>query len=119
MKILSVLKSLVQGAPSCTPEELRQMLQGGAPFLLLDVRRDEELAKARIEGAVHIPLDELERRISELGQWRQSDVVVMCHHGIRSNMAAQALRGHGFERVRNLSGGIHAYAGVDPTIGLY
>jgi len=104
---------------ACSPNELgEKLLKGG--FLLLDVRTPEEVAIAAIDGATNIPLDELEKRVGELGQWLDGEVVVMCHHGIRSAMASKWLRMQGFKTVLNLSGGIDAYAHtVDTTIPRY
>lgn len=119
MNIFSAVKSFMHGSPACTPGELKELLDRKADFVLLDVRRADELAKARIEGAVHVPLDSLENRIAELESKRDAEIVVMCHHGMRSSMAANFLRDRGFSHVRNLTGGIDAYASVDPAVGRY
>jgi rhodanese-related sulfurtransferase len=106
--------------PRCSPEELAKMLERGDDFCLLDVRTAEEVDCARIDGATHIPLNELPHRLDELEPWRGKIVVAMCHHGMRSEMAQEFLNSHGFDRVRNLSGGIDAYsAQVNPAIRRY
>ncbi len=69
--------------------------------LLLDVRSPEELAAGSIPGSLHIPLDELRVRLSELP--RDRGIVAYCHSGQRSYIAARMLAQHGF-RVRNLAG---------------
>ncbi|MFA6239337.1 MAG: rhodanese-like domain-containing protein [Candidatus Hydrogenedentales bacterium] len=119
MNILTSLKKLFQDSDTCSPEELHSMLQGSESVFLLDVRRVDELEKARIDGAMHIPLHALEERVEELEPWRNAEIVVMCHHGVRSRMAQQFLHERGFEGVRNLAGGIAAYANVDPSVGKY
>ena len=89
----------------------------GEDFVLLDVREPYELAIARIAGSVDVPLGVLPLRANELDAKRR--VVVMCHHGARSFMAAQWLAAHGFDSVVNLEGGIHAWADADPSVPRY
>ena len=66
---------------------------GRQDIQVLDVREDDEWAAGRIEGAVHIPLGELERRVSELDQNRP--VVTVCRSGGRAGKAAEFLNGAG------------------------
>ena len=101
-----------------SPEELegRPLGRDRAP-LLLDVREPMEFQINRLPGAVLIPLGDLPERLGELDGTR--DVVVYCHHGIRSVRAVEFLRGAGF-RARNLKGGITAWIDrVDPTMPRY
>lgn len=105
---------------SCSVEELHEMRDRKESLLLLDVRTAEELSIASIDGATHLPLDEISVRLGELEEWRDRDVVCMCHHGMRSAYALQILESAGFTRVRNLTGGIDAWSlRVDPTIRQY
>ncbi len=94
----------------CTVQELHAKQQGGDEFLLLDVRTHEELGIAKIEGCTHVPLHEIEARVSELVVWKDKEVICMCHHGGRSAMAQSFLAGEGFTNARNLLGGINAWA---------
>jgi len=96
--------------------ELQALLADGA-VELVDVRTVEERAIAAIEGsrlldqAYH---DEL------LGRHRGTPIVFQCHHGIRSQHAAEYFRGQGFTNLSNLSGGIDAWSAlVDPTVPRY
>ena len=99
-------------------EALAARLGGDDPPFLLDVRTPEEWAIARIEGAHLLPLQELAARAEELD--RDREIVVHCHHGGRSAMAARWLAAHGFGRVGNLSGGIDAWsARIDPSVPRY
>lgn len=92
----------------------------GRDFLLLDVREPAEFEKARIEGALLLPLGELAARAGELEAWRERPVVVHCHRGGRSAKAARWLQEHGFRDVANLSGGIEAWSlTVDPSVPRY
>ena len=105
---------------TCTVSELEQALQGETSPLLLDVRTAEELEIAQIAGAHHIPLDALSMRGAELSDWRDKEIVCMCHHGMRSAHAQQILLNQGFTKVCNLTGGIHAWAvTIDPSMAQY
>src|SRR5690606_10018329 len=94
-----------------------RMDAGGAP-LVLDVREHEEVAIASLPGAVHIPMQEIPARLGELDPERE--IVVVCHHGMRSAHVAGFLEHQGFTRVMNLTGGIDAWSlFVDPTVPRY
>ncbi len=88
--------------------------------ILIDVREPEEWAICHIEGARLVPLGELPNRMSELLQFRDAEVIVHCHHGIRSAEACGFLAEAGFSNVRNLSGGIHGWSvEVDSSLPRY
>ena len=94
------------------------MLREKRDFVLLDVRENFELAAARIEGALHIPLRELPARTDDLDAG--ASIAVLCHHGHRSAHAVQFLQMRGFAGARNVEGGIEAYAQrIDPAVGTY
>lgn len=100
------------------PAALADELASDAPPLLLDVREPWEADIATIAGSTLIPLPELAERAGELDP--EASVVVYCHLGVRSEYAARLLAGSGFERVRNLSGGIDAWSRtVDPAVARY
>jgi len=104
----------------CTVEELNERRSRGDEFLLIDVRTPEELEIAAIEGAYPIPLDEISTRTAEIEDWKNKDVVCMCHHGMRSAHAQKILMNAGFSNVHNLSGGIHAWSVyIDPSVPQY
>jgi rhodanese-related sulfurtransferase len=93
-----------------TPTEVSRRLQrsDSSPPVLLDVREPFERQLARIEPSLHIPMDEVPARLSELS--RDREIVVYCHSGGRSAMVAGFLEQQGFSHVANLSGGIDAWA---------
>jgi sulfur-carrier protein adenylyltransferase/sulfurtransferase len=100
-----------------TPEELKQRLDRGDDILLLDVREQFEYEIANLGGTL-IPLAELGTRIGELDA--SKELVVYCHHGIRSAHAIRLLRSAGFTNIRNLVGGINAWSEkVDSRIPRY
>jgi len=95
--------------------ELKALLDAGLDGILLDVRTPVEHICACIEGGVHIPLIELERRWQEISDC--DTLYVYCKSGGRSAMACQILREKGIARVVNVKGGIDAYRDlVDPTL---
>jgi rhodanese-related sulfurtransferase len=100
-------------------EEVARRLVAGDGLVLLDVREAGELALARVKGAVHMPMGEVPERVGELNA--AAEIAVMCHHGIRSQMVVNWLRQEGgFTRVRNVAGGIDAWAReVDERVGRY
>jgi rhodanese-related sulfurtransferase len=88
------------------------------PPLLVDVREPWEFEHCSIDGSVLIPLQSLPGRVGELP--RDRDLVLVCHHGNRSQRAAVWLRQSGYPRVNNLAGGVLAWADdVDPQMPRY
>ncbi|NTW09105.1 MAG: molybdenum cofactor biosynthesis protein MoeB, partial [Anaerolineaceae bacterium] len=85
---------------------------------LLDVREPHELEISSLPNAVNIPLGQLAERLSELDS--AEDMVVFCKRGSRSTRALEVLVSAGFKKVRNLKGGINAWAeSVDPSLPIY
>ena len=98
--------------------ELKQKIDRGDNFVLLDVREPHEYQIARIPGSQLIPLGEVGKRLGELDP--AADIVVHCKMGGRSARACGILRQAGFQNVRNLTGGILAWSDkVDPTVPKY
>ena len=103
-----------------TPQLLHQWLAdtGRKPPVLLDVREPWEFEHCRIEGSVSIPLAQLPARRELLPENR--DLVLVCHHGVRSQQAALWLARNGFANLHNLAGGVEAWAvEVDPAMPRY
>jgi rhodanese-related sulfurtransferase len=99
------------------PTELKALLEKGE-VTLLDVRAPEEVAIAALPGAVHIPMSEIQARLSELDP--AAPIVVVCHHGMRSEMAGRFLERNGFTAVSHLAGGIDAWSRqVDAAVPRY
>ncbi len=113
----------VEEAPAfgeVSASEVQARLTAGDDFLLLDVRRDDEYETARIDGSLLIPLDQLESRLVELGEWKDRRVIVHCHKGGRSAAACALLSGAGFADISNLVGGIDAWSlTIDPEVPRY
>lgn len=90
--------------------ELKAWLQDEqrAQPLLLDVREPWEFDRCHIAGAELLPMSVLPGRYTELDPARE--MVVICHHGVRSFHVARFLEHNGFEKVINLTGGVDAWA---------
>jgi len=100
------------------PTTVRQWLDTGRRFLLLDVREPFETKICSLDGSKLIPLGELPRRVNELDT--ADTIVVYCRTGARSAKAVKFLSTVGFAKAKNLNGGILAWArDVDPTIRAY
>ncbi len=80
--------------------EARERVAAGA--LLLDVRTANEFSGGHIEGAINIPVQELPRRLDELGNDKAREVVVYCQSGGRSAIAKRILQSNGFESIYDL-----------------
>lgn len=105
--------------PQISAGELKRRLDTpGDTTYLLDVRETGEFAFCNIPGSTLIPLGELPGKAGTLPPDR--DIVVICHHGNRSNRAAAFLQQARGLRVLNLAGGVDAWAQqVDPAMKRY
>jgi adenylyltransferase/sulfurtransferase len=98
--------------------ELSRRLERGDDVTLIDVREPHEFEICRLPGAALIPLGSLPERMGEMDTSR--DLVLFCHHGIRSMRALEMLHQAGFRKLRSLRGGIDAWSReVDPAVPRY
>src|SRR5579884_3992020 len=103
--------------PAIEPEELKRRLDAGEDIFVLDVREPHEYQICNINGYL-LPLGDLPKRMNELDSSRE--IVAHCRSGVRSGKAVDFLRQAGFKKVRNLAGGILAWADrVDPRMPKY
>lgn len=84
--------------------ELAGRIASGSAPMILDVRSREEYEAGHVPGALHIPFDELAVRIQEIGDARDSELVVYCQSGRRAGIAGDILRSNNFSAVRDLDG---------------
>lgn len=104
--------------PEITVETLKQRIDNGDRFVLLDVRERYEYDIARIPGATLIPLGELHSRMSELDS--ADEIIIHCKMGGRSAQAVRELQAAGFGKLWNVEGGILAWADrIDSTVAKY
>ena len=98
--------------------ELADMRSEGKAHAVLDVREARELEICRLDGALHVPMPEIPARTDDLPT--DQLLVVICHHGARSQMVVDFLRDAGFDNAVNLDGGIDAWAcDIDQSMPRY
>ena len=93
--------------------QLEAYLESRSRFTLLDVRDRDAYDGSHLEGAVNIPLEELELRVHELS--RDRPVIIYCGHGSRSMQAARFLDERGYHAA-SVVGGLSYYRGVHLTV---
>jgi adenylyltransferase/sulfurtransferase len=104
------------------PLKVKEMMDSGKKFTLVDVRGQGEYEICRIDGSTLIPLDVIEeRKIEKLNGLKKADEIVLhCKAGVRSLKAAKALIDIGFENVKSMRGGIEEWAEtIDPSMPRY
>ena len=102
-----------------TVTELKQRLEAPArDFMLLDVREPWERQICSFPDAKGIPMGQLPARMDEIDP--DQDIIIVCHHGIRSQQVAYYLQNAGFEKLFNVRGGIDAWAReIDTSMAKY
>jgi rhodanese-related sulfurtransferase len=100
------------------PHQVAEMLNDGKKIRLIDVREPHELEISRISGAELIPFGSLASEMHKLNS--TEEIVLICRSGSRSARALSMLAGAGFKKVKNMRGGINAWADqVDPSLPRY
>jgi rhodanese-related sulfurtransferase len=101
-----------------TPADMKERLDRGENFLIVDVREPWEHELCRIEGAKLIPMGSIPANLQALDV--DEDVVCYCHHGMRSMDVAVWLRGQGVQRAKSLAGGIERWSlEIDARVARY
>ena len=101
-----------------SPKELKKSLDNGDKLVLVDVREEWEYSLAKVDGSILIPLGTLPQSLAQLN--RDSEIIAICHHGMRSADATNFLLQQGFPNVKNLVGGIDAWSiQVDGAVPRY
>lgn len=112
-------------SPTAAPLEIdcrtvKAKLDAGEDFLLLDCREADEHRYVRIPQARLLPMSEIQERLGEIEDDRGREIVVHCHHGVRSLQVAVWLRQQGFAEAKSMSGGIDRWAAeIDPELPRY
>lgn len=114
------------GVPEISPKEVEEKRERGETFVLLDVREEYELESAALpEGAFElVPLSRLASEQTDAlpptARDKEAEIIVMCHHGLRSAQVTAWLQQQGWNNVVSMEGGIDAFAEqVDPGVGRY
>jgi len=102
-----------------TPTQLREYLERvETPPLLLDVRENWEFEICSIDNSLLIPMGQIPAKLDQIDS--DQEIVVICHHGIRSANVCRYLEHQGYEQMINLSGGVDAWAkDVDINMAVY
>jgi rhodanese-related sulfurtransferase len=109
------MESTVGMVGEIQPEQLAHRLKAGEAVVLLDVREPWEVSIASLTGAIHIPLGTVPSGAEHLDP--ESEIIVFCHHGIRSRTPCPLPVGQGFKWLRNLTSGIDAWSvRIEPAI---
>lgn len=115
-----------ESVQNISPAELAEWLKTRPDLVLLDVREPFEVRAARLNDprVIYVPLSVLAQSeqpaLPEKALNPAAEIVVFCHHGLRSWQVAWWLQQIGRQHVYNLSGGLDAYArDIDPQVGFY
>ncbi|NQU68815.1 MAG: molybdopterin-synthase adenylyltransferase MoeB [Candidatus Marinimicrobia bacterium] len=101
-----------------TVRDLAEKFEDQSAFKLIDVREEFELNISQLPGAIHIPTHELPSRLDDFNP--EEEVIIFCRTGVRSEQVCEFLANHQFKDVKNLLGGINAWAKeIDQTLPTY
>jgi rhodanese-related sulfurtransferase len=116
----------IYGVPEISVQDVATRIKSGENLILLDVRENMELIRANLgDDVIWVPLsrmasERLKALPTEILDNKENEIVVFCHHGVRSAQVAAWLAHEGWQKVLSMAGGIDAYAQeIDPTIGKY
>lgn len=104
-----------EGYGDVSVERARELIQENPSLVILDVRTDAEFREGHIEGAINIPVGELEGRLGELD--RGDEMLVYCRTGNRSSTAVGILEENDFTKIYHMNRGITAWTSAGyPTM---
>ena len=97
---------------------LNEKILNKEDFILIDVRTDSESYLSNIKQAIHIPMNTIPENLESLD--KSKEIIVQCKSGIRSEKVCEFLLNNNYKNVKNLKGGIVAWAKeIDQTIIVY
>jgi phage shock protein E len=99
---LIVFKMFTGGSIMADKNEVKERIKNGA--LVVDVRTGGEFSGGHYNGALNIPVDEVQRRISEFGNNKEREIILYCRSGGRAGSAKQILESAGYKKVTNAGG---------------
>ncbi|MCG8448416.1 MAG: rhodanese [Pirellulales bacterium] len=112
--------TLTQTSLEISCREVERWRLSAKDFLLLDCREPEEQELVALEGALLLPMSQLVQRCQELAGQENKQLVVYCHHGMRSAQVVAWLRQQGFHKAQSMAGGIDAWAQeIEPEMPRY
>ena len=112
--------------PEISVQDLDRKIKAGEKFVIVDVREawETDMVSIKDERVVFVPLSQIseqaENAFPEATRDPQTEIVVMCHRGVRSAQATAWMKQKGWQNVVSLRGGIAEYAEeIDPSVGVY
>lgn len=102
--LLTLLTAVNLNAKNISQDELQTLMKSENKPLLIDVRTESEYANGHIPGAINISHKELEQRLTELSDVKDSQVILYCRSGTRAGFAKEILTKNGFTKLDHLSG---------------
>jgi rhodanese-related sulfurtransferase len=108
-RFLDIVKNAKQRVREVTVDDVKQMLDSKADFLLIDVREDNEWAKDHLPAAIHLGKGIIERDVEQCVPDTSAPLVLYCGGGFRSALAADALQKMGYTNVASMDGGIREW----------
>lgn len=108
-KFLDIVNDARSRVTECTIADVKQKLDAGEDFTLIDVREESEFAKAHIPGAVHIGKGVIERDIETKIPDPKTPLILYCGGGYRSALAADNIQKMGYTNVISMDGGFRGW----------
>lgn len=88
---------------------LKAALDAGEPLVVVDVREASEFEAGHIEGAIHIPLRQLAKKLNQLPSDKNAPLAVICRTGARASYGTAGLWLLGYRNLRNIAGGMQGW----------
>ncbi|MBZ5719328.1 MAG: sulfurtransferase [Acidobacteriia bacterium] len=108
-RFLKIVDDARRRVRECSVDDVKNKLDQGQKFLLIDVREDNEWAKDHLPGAIHLGKGIIERDVEERVPALDTPMVLYCGGGYRSAMAADNLQKMGYTNVISMDGGIRGW----------
>ena len=108
-RFLNIVEDAKSRVKETTVDEVKQKLDRGEKFLLVDVREESEFAKDHLPGAIHLGKGTIERDVEARAPDLNTPMVLYCGGGFRSAMAADNLQKMGYRNVLSMDGGIRVW----------
>ena len=102
---LNIVNDAKSRVPETNVEEVKQRMDRGDKFALVDVREDNEWAKGHLPGALHLSKGVIERDIETAVPDKNAEIILYCGGGFRSALAADNLQKMGYKKVISMDGG--------------
>jgi len=108
-KFLAIVDDAKKRVRECTIDDVKQRLDRGDKFILVDVREDNEFAADHLPGAIHLSKGVIERDIEKTVPDTNTELVLYCGGGFRSALAADNLQKMGYKNVISMDGGVRGW----------